>query len=42
LRLAARTHLRGIREQFTSHLTQTQLRGVGAGLEQLAGPHESH
>ena len=42
LRLAARTHLRGIREHFTSRLTEIQLRGVAAGLEQLAGPHEPH
>jgi DNA-binding MarR family transcriptional regulator len=42
LRLAARTHLRGIREHFTSRLTETQLRGVAAGLEQVAGPHAPH
>jgi DNA-binding MarR family transcriptional regulator len=42
LRLAARTHLRGIREHFTSRLTETQLRGVAAGLEEVAGPHAPH
>jgi DNA-binding MarR family transcriptional regulator len=42
LRRAARTHLRGIREHFTSRLTETQLRGVAAGLEEVAGPHAPH
>ena len=42
LRRAARTHLRGIREHFTSRLTDAQLRAVAAGLEQVAGPHEPH
>jgi DNA-binding MarR family transcriptional regulator len=42
LRRAARTHLRGIREHFTSRLTGTQLREVAAGLEQVAGSHEPH
>jgi DNA-binding MarR family transcriptional regulator len=42
LRRAARAHLRGIREHFTSRLTQTQLREVAAGLEQVAGSHEPH
>ncbi len=42
LRRAARTHLRGIREHFTSRLTEAQLRAVAAGLEQVAGPHMPH
>jgi DNA-binding MarR family transcriptional regulator len=42
LRRAARTHLRGIREHFTSRMTETQLRGVAAGLEEVAGPHVPH
>jgi DNA-binding MarR family transcriptional regulator len=42
LRRAARTHLRGIREHFTSRLTEAQLDAVAAGLEQVAGPHEPH
>jgi DNA-binding MarR family transcriptional regulator len=42
LRRAARTHLRGIRQHFTSRLTETQLRGVAVGLEQVAGPHAPH
>ena len=42
LRRAARTHQRGIRENFTSRLTETQLRGVATGLEQVSGPHEPH
>jgi DNA-binding MarR family transcriptional regulator len=42
LRRAARTHLRGIREHFTSRLTEVQLHAVAAGLEEVAGPHEPH
>jgi DNA-binding MarR family transcriptional regulator len=42
LRKAARTHLRGIREHFTSRLTQAQLRGVAAGLEAVTGRHLPH
>jgi DNA-binding MarR family transcriptional regulator len=42
LRKAARTHLRGIREHFTSHLDETQLRNVASGLETVAGPHIPH
>jgi DNA-binding MarR family transcriptional regulator len=42
LRRAARTHLRGIREHFTSRLTEPQLRGVATGLERVAGPHVPH
>lgn len=39
---AARTHLRGIREHFTSRLTGAQLRAVAEGLERVAGPHVPH
>ena len=42
LRRAARTHLRGIREHFTGRLDETQLRGVAASLETIAGPHLPH
>ena len=42
LQRAARTHLRGIREHFTSLLSETQLRAVAAGLEEVAGPHAPH
>lgn len=42
LRKAARTHVRGIREHFTSRLTETQLQQVGRALETITGPHESH
>lgn len=42
LRRAARTHLRGIREHFTSRLDEEQLRNVAAGLEMVAGPHVPH
>jgi DNA-binding MarR family transcriptional regulator len=42
LRAAAQTHLRGIRQHYTSLLSPSQLRSVGAGLEQIAGPHRPH
>jgi len=42
LRRAARTHLRGVREHFTSRLSDAQLRAVAVGLERVAGPHEPH
>lgn len=42
LRRAARTHLRGIREHFTGHLTDDQLDGVASGLEIITGPHRPH
>jgi DNA-binding MarR family transcriptional regulator len=42
LRRAARTHLRGIRSQFTGRLTEAQLREVAAGLEAVTGPHVPH
>jgi DNA-binding MarR family transcriptional regulator len=42
VRRAARTHLRGIREHFTGHLTETQLRNIASGLETITGPHVPH
>jgi DNA-binding MarR family transcriptional regulator len=42
LRLAARTHLRGIRLHFTGRLSETQLRNVASGLETVTGPHVPH
>ena len=42
VRAAARTHLRGIREHFTSLLTDEQLRHVAASLQVVTGPHEPH
>lgn len=42
VRAAARTHLRGVREHFTSLLTDEQLAQVAAALEVTAGPHEPH
>jgi DNA-binding MarR family transcriptional regulator len=42
IRRASRTHLRGIREHFTSHLTEAQLRNVASGLEAMTGPHLPH
>jgi DNA-binding MarR family transcriptional regulator len=42
LRLAARTHLRGIREHFTGRLTPAQLRNLASALESVAGPHRPH
>lgn len=42
LRRAASTHLRGIREHFTSRLSGGQLREVTSGLEEIAGPHAAH
>jgi len=42
LRRAARTHLRGIREHFTSRLSDTQLRSAASALETIAGRHEPH
>lgn len=42
VRAAARTHLRGIREHFTSLLSQSQLRQVADALEVIAGPHQPH
>jgi DNA-binding MarR family transcriptional regulator len=42
LRLAARTHLRGIREHFTGRLSTAQLRNLASALETIAGPHHPH
>jgi DNA-binding MarR family transcriptional regulator len=42
LRRAAVTHLRGVRERFTSKLTAAQLEAVAAALEEVAGPHRPH
>ena len=42
LRRAARTHLRGIREHFTSQMTKDQLQQVASALEILSGPHHAH
>lgn len=42
LREAARTHLGGIREQFTGRLSSVQLRNVASALESIVGPHEAH
>jgi DNA-binding MarR family transcriptional regulator len=41
-KLAARTHLRGIREQFTGRLSEEHLRNVAAALETISGPHVPH
>jgi DNA-binding MarR family transcriptional regulator len=42
LRLAARTHLQGIRQHFTGPLSETQLRNVASALETITGPHQPH
>lgn len=42
LRMAALTHLRGIREHFTSRLSEPQLREVASALETVTGPHIPH
>lgn len=42
LRKAVRTHLGGIREQFTGRLSEVQLRNVASALERIVGPHEAH
>lgn len=42
VRHAARTHLRGIREHFTDHLTPDQLEQVATALETITGPHRPH
>jgi DNA-binding MarR family transcriptional regulator len=41
-RLAARTHLRGIRQHFTGRLSERQLRQVAVALEIITGPHRPH
>jgi DNA-binding MarR family transcriptional regulator len=42
LRDAAKTHLRGIREHFTSRLSGPQLRNMASALERITGPHQPH
>jgi DNA-binding MarR family transcriptional regulator len=42
IRMAARTHLRGIREHFTGQLSKGQLKDVAIALESIVGPHEPH
>ncbi|HEV8622225.1 MAG TPA: MarR family transcriptional regulator [Actinomycetota bacterium] len=42
VRLAARTHLRGIRQHFTGRLSERQLRQVAEALEIITGPHRPH
>jgi DNA-binding MarR family transcriptional regulator len=42
LRMAAKTHLRGIREHFTGRLSEPQLRDVASALETITGPHIPH
>jgi DNA-binding MarR family transcriptional regulator len=39
---AARTHLDGIRRQYTGRLTADQLTAVADALEVIAGPHREH
>jgi DNA-binding MarR family transcriptional regulator len=39
---AAQTHLRGIREHFTSRLSDAQLRAVTSALQVITGPHVPH
>jgi DNA-binding MarR family transcriptional regulator len=42
LRRAAKTHLRGIHNHFTSRLSTNQLRDVADALEAIVGPHQPH
>lgn len=42
LKIAAKTHLRGIREHFTGRLSETKLRNVASALETISGPHVPH
>lgn len=42
LKIAARTHLRGIREHFTGQLSETKLRNVASALETITGSHIPH
>src|SRR5262245_7685149 len=42
VRSAARTHLVGIRQHFTSKLSEGQLRNVASALEAVSGPHQPH
>jgi len=41
-RAAARTHLGGIREYFSSRMSEEELRVLAAALGAIAGPHEPH
>lgn len=42
VRAAARTHVRGIQEHFTSRLSQAHLRAVAEALQVITGPHQPH
>lgn len=42
LRAASQTHLRGIREHFTSRYTENQLKHIAQLLEIIAGQHKLH
>ncbi len=42
VRRAGQTHLRGIREHFTSRLSNAQLREIAAALQMITGPHVPH
>jgi DNA-binding MarR family transcriptional regulator len=42
IRIAARTHVRGIKEHFTGLLSEGQLKDVAIVLESIVGPHEPH
>lgn len=42
VRKAARTHLRGIRQHFSSKLSDAQLNAVADGLTVVTGAHEPH
>jgi len=42
LRRAAVTHVRGIRQHFTSRLSDAQLKDVAAALEGISGQHVPH
>jgi DNA-binding MarR family transcriptional regulator len=39
---AAQTHLRGIRDHFTSRLSDAQLKAVASALQVITGPHVPH
>jgi|SRR5215211_5698539 len=42
IRAAARTHVQGIHEHFTTRLSVAQLRAVASALERITGPHVPH
>jgi DNA-binding MarR family transcriptional regulator len=42
IRSAARTHVHGIREHFTSRLADDDLDAVAIALERIVGPHVPH